>query len=76
MKKQLVVTIEEELIPQWKAEARAQGISLSHLIEKRMGNGTAKKVKRFSEFFKDIPDLEPTKSADDLKDEYLMEKYS
>jgi len=46
MRKQLIVTIEEELIPQWKAEAKSQGVSLSLLIERRMTVGH-KKPKRF-----------------------------
>lgn len=74
MRKQLIVTIEEELIPQWKAEAKSQGVSLSLLIERRMTVGH-KKPKRFADFFKGKPDLEPDKSADQIKGEYLQEKY-
>lgn len=74
MKKQLVVTIEEELIPQWKSEAKAQGISLSNLIEKRMSVASSK-PKRFGEFFEDVEDLSPDKSVDEIKDEFLREKY-
>jgi len=74
MKKQLVVTIEESLIPQWKAEAKSQGISLSNLIEKRMGV-SKRKPKRFSDFFKGKPDLQPDKSPQQIKEEYLLEKY-
>ena len=74
MKKQLVVTIEEELIPAWKAEAKSLGTSLSNLIEMRMGN-KPKALKRFSDFFDNTKDLMPEKSIEEIKDDYLMEKY-
>ena len=74
MRKQLVITIEEELIPQWKAEAKSKGISLSLLIEQRM-TVNHKRLKRFADFFKGKPDLEPFKSAEQIKNDYLQTKY-
>lgn len=74
MKKQLVVTIEEDLIPRWKAEAKSQGISLSNLIEKRMGQ-SKNPQKRFRELFEDTHDLAPELSVDEIKEQHLMNKY-
>lgn len=74
MKKQLVLTIEEELIPVWKREAKSMGISLSNLIEKRMGSNLSD-PKSFDSFFRETSDLIPEKSDESLLSERYSEKH-
>ena len=48
MKAKLTVTIDEDLIPKAKAEARFQGVSLSDLIERALRGLTLEKRRPFS----------------------------
>jgi len=48
MKAKLTVTIDEELIPKAKEQARAQGVSLSDLIERALRVLTLEKRRSFS----------------------------
>jgi post-segregation antitoxin (ccd killing protein) len=49
MKAKLTVTIDEELIPKAKDQARSQGVSLSELIERALKAAAAEGRPRFSE---------------------------
>ena len=48
MKAKLTVTIDEELIPKAKEEARSQGVSLSDLIERALRGLTLERRRSFS----------------------------
>jgi post-segregation antitoxin (ccd killing protein) len=48
MKAKLTVTIDEELIPKAKEQARSQGVSLSDLIERALRGLTLEKRRSFS----------------------------
>ena len=49
MKAKLTVTIDEELIPRAKEHARAQGVSLSELIERALRALTGRERTTFAE---------------------------
>ena len=48
MKAKLTVTIDEELIPKAKEQARSQGVSLSDLIERALRGLTLERGQSFS----------------------------
>ncbi len=49
MKAKLTLTIEEELIPQAKEAARAQGLSLSQLVENALRDVSSRQKPTFSQ---------------------------
>lgn len=73
MKTKLTVTVDEELIPRAKAFARAQGTSLSQLIENALREATDSSERPFSERWRGqfvaTPGDEPRRRA--LAEKYL-----
>ncbi len=76
MKQKLTITVDEELIPRAKRHARAQGISLSELVERRLravcGDGPPES---FSMRWRGRLRLKPGKDQDD-RYRRSVEKYS
>lgn len=65
MKRKLTITVDEELIPQAKRQARARGISLSELIERRLREVCDEDGSSFSSRWRGRMTLKPRAQQDE-----------
>ena len=72
MKTKLTVTIDSELVPRAKRYARAQGVSLSALIEDALRDMTTGERESFASRWRGKFEVVP---EDDPRFQYLAEKY-